>query len=320
VWEVLTRRPVGPPIRRIGHTAGALDLVRFDEAGRHVVINHGAGTANETFVMHELPSGRVVGSMPRPGSETGTLVVGVHGTRVAWRTEPDNAVLVRDLARRARTDTVRSPLDSNAFLAAWEIVEFSPDGRLLAWHGNERTIVLWDIAGARVVDTLRGIAQGVEGITFSSDGQMVAAAITNALLAWRRGSSAPAFRIARLGVPRSHERTIALSADGALLAYVGQEGAVLVADVTRGETLGAVGAVPLGEVASLAFADGGRRLVIASADGAVTSIDMDPVHWAEQACAIASSDRARARWATGVAGRALATRCQPRRAAPPAVR
>ena len=57
---------------------------------------------------------------------------------------------------------------------------FSPDGRLLASGGDDRTVVIWDTASGRSRRTLKGHDQTVTSLAFSPDGSLIASAGGNA--------------------------------------------------------------------------------------------------------------------------------------------
>jgi WD40 repeat protein len=145
-------------------------------------------------------------------------------------------------------------------------VAFSPDGRLLATCGKDRTVRLWDIAARREVGSLRGHAASVTNVAFAPDGKLLASASDDRTVKlWDVGTKR------ELATLRGHARAVdavAFSPDGKLLATGSDDNTVkLWATGKRQEVATLRG--PTDMVASLAFSPDGKTLACGSWDGTV---------------------------------------------------
>jgi WD40 repeat protein len=300
VWDVRSGRPVGTPLP---HAAAWLGAAGFAAGGTRLRTFEQDAAAEARYVLRDRASGRVLGSaLIGEKAEARAVsgeseIVSPDGARVALEHERKPLVLLHVVAP-ARADTVADPAARAArdgCLA--RPLAFTPDGALLAFQGCAGRVLLWDVAARAVRDSIVGLPQAAVAVAFNADASVVAVSDFDAVHFYRRGAPRQLAEVPRRRIPGGASGMIALSPDGGRAAFVGQEGTVFLADVRHGQVLGPVNVMRARSVVGLAFVDGGRRLVVASSGGIVSSIELDPARWAERACRVATSDRVRARWA-----------------------
>jgi WD40 repeat protein/serine/threonine protein kinase len=138
---------------------------------------------------------------------------------------------------------------------------FSPNGRLLASAGKDRTVKIWDAAGGQVLRILSGFPDHAQAVTFSPDGRLLAAATWSGSKGVRVWEVASWEEQAALPSPGS-TWSVAFSPNGRYLAVGGSDGVVLweVAAMRQ------VGRLPARNVRTLCFSGDSSLLAWAGED------------------------------------------------------
>lgn len=145
------------------------------------------------------------------------------------------------------------------------MVAFSPDGRLMAGVDG-RSILLWRVRDGHRVATLPGDGSGLVSVAFRPDGRHLAAgADSGRIMVWDARSGALLQRV------RGHEwpvRAVAYSADGRWLASAGYDARVAIRNARTGRLRNTItSGTPFEDVT---FSPDGRTVLTAGTDSVAT--------------------------------------------------
>lgn len=150
-------------------------------------------------------------------------------------------------------------------------LDFSPDGRYLVTASWDDSALVWDLEAETPA---RRLVEGanVSSVTFSPDGRRLVVAISIG----ERGGELRLWDTARwrrVGT-LAGKQPVAFHSNGHLLASAGADGAIIVRDLDRDRPLGQALEDP-GDPMSVAFLDGGRRLVAGGRDQSLRIWDVE---------------------------------------------
>ena len=104
-----------------------------------------------------------------------------------------------------------------------------------------------------------------------------------------------------LGGGRGEVFSIQSSADGSLIAAVGQDRRVILYDLATGRQIGDAITIPDTEVPQDALRPDGKELAIGGGASSSFAVwDLDPEHWVTAACKVAGRNLTREEWSTNI--------------------
>jgi eukaryotic-like serine/threonine-protein kinase len=268
-WDAATGKPLGT---YPGHT-GYLSGVAFSRDGQLASASGTPGQPGD-LILWDLAGGKPGITLPLGKAQAGSLAFSRDGKSLVsavYALLADGYVQVWDTATGKPTRSFKGhSLGVNAAVV-------SPDGKMLASGGEDRTIRVWDFATGAPLRSLVGHGHTVYSLSFSPDSQTLASAgAEGGIRLWDVASpdrktvlkaDAPQ-GVPNLPIPYGVSITpVVFTKDGRHLAY-GDGPVVRVWNVSTGESEGSFEGHPP-PICSLALAPDGLTLACGSADSTI---------------------------------------------------
>jgi len=223
------------------------------------------------------PDGRVL------TTRAGPVAFSPDGRMVFTGDDADRGMKVWDARSGERVRNVPRPA------GVIRTVAWSPDGRLLAAGGSNKTVTLWDATTGREVHTLRGHTDVVHSIAFSPDSKtLVSGSSDKTVRLWDVGKGTEVRALSLPGPPAGAKPipgmpcqvfAVAFSPDGKAVAAGGgdglsEAGEMVLWDAGTGKLLRRLLGADEHEVFSVAFSPDGKLLAGGTTAGSIRLFDV----------------------------------------------
>ncbi|GAB4224971.1 MAG: hypothetical protein Tsb0032_30500 [Kiloniellaceae bacterium] len=249
-WSLPSRKPLFEPFRdpRLNNPS----KIAFSPSGDRFATASAEGTA----ILHEYPSGKIIGRAFATGDAVSTLVFTSDGKRLIGGSK-DGAVKLWDVYRQELIMETPSG-HAQAIMDA----ELSADGKLLATLGRDQLTRLWRFDHPfPLARELPVAGRAAKGVAISRDGRLLAAGDDRGTLqVWDLASEESPRRLF------GHDQqvwSLGFSPDGSVLASGDRAGKVRLWDLEKGTIRWTIAAHD-GPVWSLDFTPDGQRIMTAS--------------------------------------------------------
>jgi WD40 repeat protein/tetratricopeptide (TPR) repeat protein/energy-coupling factor transporter ATP-binding protein EcfA2 len=190
LWDIdasteLARLPgaTDRPDFHLDERIGVIGALAFSPDGKYLVAGFGSlgwfGTPSSPnpLKVWEVATRRLIRRLSGHTGYCVSLDFSQDGARLASGSRDGTAIIWSTETWKA-TQTLRNPdpgsIYSQAGVGVVDDVAFSPDGKTLAMASREGSVLLWDVATGKLLDTLKGHSSAVSAVVFSPDGRTLA--------------------------------------------------------------------------------------------------------------------------------------------------
>ena len=282
--DLRTLKPTRPSL---APGIGPISAMAFAPDGQRLAV--GGERADSGPVLVDVASGKVTQRMTG-GHDGGfdTVVFDPNGQRLLTA-GGDRRAIVWDAKTGKPLLALRHPGDddNNETAAAW-----SPDGTMVATAGGNGLVAVWHLPDGKPLATLQADPFFVSSVAFSPDGSLIAAGglPSHQVTLWDVTTHKLVGRL-------PHPTTIAgvtFAGGGKTLASI-TLGTVRLWDVASRHLIGRALPGPTAQ-GRVGFDPKGNQLVAVYGDGTGVVWDVDPDHWKQRACSVASRSLSREEW------------------------
>jgi WD40 repeat protein/class 3 adenylate cyclase len=301
----------GPP--GAGTKIGGPAVLALSADGKSVLSSSGAGFAT----LWDWPADRPVRVSPRIVKgigglgfvPQGVLIIGLDGQAHLWNPQSGQEERTFSLAEAHTFERIAFARDGRTLLTGWSqpqvrawdtqtgsvrqtfalsgtatirSLALSPDGQTVAAGGSDNLVYLWDAAGGRLLRTLAGHSEMVEGVAFAPDGRtLLSGAADKAVRLWDVATG----QALRTFTTSDKVHDLVFSADGQTFLAVGSTDTAEVWDLAAGRRLRTLVAPDGGRISAALFAPDGRTLITSTPDGQLHTWPRDADELIRQVCA-----------------------------------